>query len=289
VAGRVLVYRPRQHLPLASLSWVDRRGTTQSTVTASPSAFRALALSGQGRIAAVDRRDAQGVSSVWTIDLQDGAMTRAGGVLGGGARVVRGRLGARLQHRRRFPAEHRDPSRRRYRGRAAHHQECRHPVPLVVYTGCAHDRVPLVLQRHRLGPFTVPVSGDAPPQRLLQAAANDNEPSLSPDGRLLAYSSDESGRREVYVSRFPEMSGRIAISSGGGGRPMWRRDGRELYFLAPDNRVMAVTMTPSSASPPILLFQPALFSSLYPPAPDGSRFLIATRCRQRMWCRWNWC
>ena len=214
---------------------------------------------------------------------------RAGGVLGGGARVVRGRLGARLQHRRRFPAEHRDPSRRRYRGRAAHHQECRHPVPRVVYTRCSHDCVSLVLQRHRLGPFTVPVSGDAPPQRLLQAAANDNEPSLSPDGRLLAYSSDESGRREVYVSRFPEMSGRIAISSGGGGRPMWRRDGRELYFLAPDNRVMAVTMTPSSASPPILLFQPALFSSLYPPAPDGSRFLIATRCRQRMWCRWNWC
>ena len=68
------------------------------------------------------------------------------------------------------------------------------------------------------------------PQRLLQTPANENEMSLSPDGRLLAYTSDESGRTEIYVSRFPEMSNRVAVSSGGGQRPMWRGDGRELLL-----------------------------------------------------------
>jgi hypothetical protein len=98
--------------------------------------------------------------------------------------------------------------------------------------------------------------------------------------RHLAYTSDESGRTEVYVSRFPEMSGRTAISSGGGVRPLWRRDGRELYFVAAGNRLMAAAISSAaghfSATPAAALFQAALFAALYAPAPDGQRFLIAT-------------
>jgi Tol biopolymer transport system component len=124
--------------------------------------------------------------------------------------------------------------------------------------------------------FMVPAAAAATPQRLWQTPANETEMSLSPDGRLLAYASDESGRTEIYVSRFPEMSNRVRVSSGGGQRPMWRGDGRELYFVSAGNRLMAastgITGMPAS---PAALFEAPLFASLYAPARDGSRFLIA--------------
>lgn len=126
--------------------------------------------------------------------------------------------------------------------------------------------------------FTVPVDGGSP-QRLLQTPADENEMSLSPDGRLLAYTSNESGRTEVYVSRFPEMSSRVAASSGGAFRPLWRSDGRELYFVAPGNRLMAASVNVTAGTPSVAsastLFEVPLFGGLYAPAPDGKRFLIA--------------
>jgi hypothetical protein len=110
----------------------------------------------------------------------------------------------------------------------------------------------------------------------LQTPANETDMSLSPDGRLLAYASDESGRTEIYVSRFPEMSNRVRVSSGGGQRPLWRGDGRELYFVNTGNRLMAAPISSGGApSIPSELFEAPLFGSLYAPARDGSRFLIA--------------
>jgi Tol biopolymer transport system component len=127
--------------------------------------------------------------------------------------------------------------------------------------------------------FTVAVDGSSPPQRLLQTPANENEMSLSRDGRLVAYTSDESGRIEVYLSRFPEMSGRVAVSAGGGQRPMWRADGRELYFVGPGNRLMAAAVSIAGSSPTVApassIFEAPLFAALYAPAANGSRFLIA--------------
>ena len=64
--------------------------------------------------------------------------------------------------------------------------------------------------------------------------------SLSPDGRWLAYQSDESGREEVYVQAYPEPSGRWMVSNGGGLQPVWARDGRELLYLGNEVRIMAV-------------------------------------------------
>ena len=65
-------------------------------------------------------------------------------------------------------------------------------------------------------------------------------PVLSPDGRFLAYTSNESGRFEVYVQSFPGPGGKWQISTAGGGEPHWRADGKELYYRAPDQKVMAV-------------------------------------------------
>ena len=68
---------------------------------------------------------------------------------------------------------------------------------------------------------------------------------VSPDGRWLAYVSDESGQPEIYVAPFPEVQGKTAISTGGGTRPFWRADGQELFYLGADGSVMAATMTAS--------------------------------------------
>jgi serine/threonine-protein kinase len=80
---------------------------------------------------------------------------------------------------------------------------------------------------------------------------------ISPDGKWLAYNSDESGRAEVYVGPFPGPGGKIPISTDGGVEPRWSRDGRELFYRQ-DDKMMAVTITPGSpltASLPRMLFE----------------------------------
>jgi Tol biopolymer transport system component len=76
------------------------------------------------------------------------------------------------------------------------------------------------------------------PEAFLRTPFNENEPAFSPDGRWIAYTSDESQRFEVYVRPFPGPGGRWQISSAGGGRPIWSRNGRELFFETPENRIM---------------------------------------------------
>jgi hypothetical protein len=105
-------------------------------------------------------------------------------------------------------------------------------------------------------------------------------PQISPDGKWLAFSSDESGRPEIYVSPFPGPGGKIAISTEGGTEPHWSRDGRELFYRQ-DDRMMAVAITPGSlltASSPRMLFEGRYQvsdtnSGGYDVGPDG-RFLM---------------
>ena len=87
----------------------------------------------------------------------------------------------------------------------------------------------------------------AAPEAYLQTEWNEHEGRFSPEGRWVAYTSNESGRAEVYVQRFPLDRGKWLISTGGGAQPAWRRDGRELYFLSPDGYMMAVSTTPGAA------------------------------------------
>jgi len=101
---------------------------------------------------------------------------------------------------------------------------------------------------------------------------------FSPDGRWIAFESDESGKSEVYVRPFPEGAGRWQISPSGGGNPFWRRDGKELYYINPELKIVAVPITLSPAfraGPPSPLFtirpgpgQPFDVSA------DGQRFLV---------------
>ena len=118
---------------------------------------------------------------------------------------------------------------------------------------------------------------------ILNTQANEGQSRISPDGRYLAYASDESGRFEVYVQTFPRATERWQISSGGGADPKWRADGRELFYVAADRRMMSVgtTLQPSfrrgSAK---VLFQTQLESlwmdtrNHYDVTADGKRFVV---------------
>ena len=118
-------------------------------------------------------------------------------------------------------------------------------------------------------------------QPLLQTRFNEGAPVISPDGRWLAYASDETGRYEIYVSAFPGPGGKFEISTEGGTEPAWNRNGRELFFRSGD-KMMAVdvaTQATFSAGKPKMLFQglyqpnPTMNAN-YDVTPDGQRFLM---------------
>jgi serine/threonine-protein kinase len=107
---------------------------------------------------------------------------------------------------------------------------------------------------------------------------------VSPDGRWMAYQSNESGRDEIYVRPFPDAnSGRWQISTGGGTRPLWTRSGKELFYLGPGGAVMSASVEGGSAfraGNPTRLFERPYFPAseapgrTYDVSPDGQRFLM---------------
>jgi eukaryotic-like serine/threonine-protein kinase len=120
---------------------------------------------------------------------------------------------------------------------------------------------------------------------LVATRYNEGQGRLSPDGTALAFVSDESGRREVYLDSFPEPQTKIPVSVGGGTMPEWRPDGRELYYLAPDGMLMAVAVTATGgairAGRPVKLFKMTTLSAynnrhLYHSTAAGDRFLVSS-------------
>jgi Tol biopolymer transport system component len=121
-----------------------------------------------------------------------------------------------------------------------------------VVTDYSPDGHYVVFQNNRLGQlWMVPTAGDHKPFRLVNTGGRTASGRVSPDGRWLAYVSDETGTPEVYLESFPDLLGRQQLSTDGGTQPVWSRDsGRELFYLSADRRLMSVA-TPSSihASP----------------------------------------
>jgi Tol biopolymer transport system component len=133
--------------------------------------------------------------------------------------------------------------------------------------------------------WVLPLSGDRQPRPFLQTPFDERQGRFSPDGRSVAYVSDESGRFEVYVQSFPTPGGKWQISTEGGSDPRWRRDGKELFYRAADGKLMAVEVKGGSIfearSPKVLLATPPLnfFDRNYAVTADGQRFLISTPVR----------
>jgi hypothetical protein len=127
--------------------------------------------------------------------------------------------------------------------------------------------------------WSVPAGGGAPAPYL--AGPHDEfGAQLSPDGRWLAYVSSETGDPEVYVEAYPGHGSRRRVSEGGGAQPMWRADGRELYFVG-RGQLLAAGVSPGPSprfDAPVALFQLLPASrrahNHYVPAPDGQRFLV---------------
>jgi hypothetical protein len=155
--------------------------------------------------------------------------------------------------------------------------------------GVAHDPAPFDWSRDgrwvSIGSFdiwVVPVACAGKPFPFVATSFNEGGARFSPDGKWLAYASDETGRPEVYVRPFAGApstgEGKVQISSGGAGHPVWRADGRELFYLSSDLHLYAVDTTglaQAGAAPvPARLFRPC---------PDTGTFHPGMR-----WSPWNY-
>jgi Tol biopolymer transport system component len=128
--------------------------------------------------------------------------------------------------------------------------------------------------------------GTSPPIPWLATPFDEVSAQFSPDGKWIAYASNESGRYEIYVRPFPGPGAAIRVSVHGGRAPVWRRDGREVFFLSREDSLMAAPLTngsPIKPGPPVRLFPtkvvPSLpgTSSVFEVSRDGQQFLINTR------------
>jgi serine/threonine-protein kinase len=121
-------------------------------------------------------------------------------------------------------------------------------------------------------------------QPLVQTTFNELNAEISPDGRWMAYQSNESGKDEIYVRPFPDADrGRWQVSAGGGTRPLWARSGKELFYAKASGAVMSASVDGGStfrASNPTQLFEgpylmaAAIGGRTYDVSPDGRRFLM---------------
>ena len=134
--------------------------------------------------------------------------------------------------------------------------------------------------------FALPLSGDRKPVPFLQTQFSESQGQFSPDGRWVAYTSNESGRFEVYVAPFPGPGGKWQISTTGGSLPRWRRDGTEIFFLAPDNALMAAAVNGKALSFQVGAVKPLFQTRLVGPrheydvSADGQKFLINSAPQQ---------
>jgi hypothetical protein len=130
-------------------------------------------------------------------------------------------------------------------------------------------------------------NGDGTLKPFLQTTANEGQGRFSPDGRWIAYESDETGRLEVYLRHFPDGAQQTIISNGGGSEPFWSRRGNELCYLSAKGWVTAVSIRFDGgrvvAGAPVDLFRiqsalsAGMFTGAYTPAPDGNRFVVRER------------
>ena len=127
--------------------------------------------------------------------------------------------------------------------------------------------------------WVLPIDGERKPTVLLRTEFNEGDGSFSPDGKWIAYTSDESGKDEVYVQPYPATGVKSRVSKDGGRWPMWRRDGREMYWVDERGTIMSADLGAAPALQPGIpraVFERRLQnpSDRYAVSGDGQRFLI---------------
>jgi serine/threonine protein kinase len=279
-----LVYRSVSSTD-SELVWFDRAGRAQ-TVVGPRAGYMHIDLSPDGRQVVMDRIDPQkGEVDAWLLDLKRDIPTRlTTGKVGtfcslwspDGARIVfvSGSGDGYNLYRKRTTGN--DQEELLLKG-----GEYMNP------TDWSKDGRFIIYSQWGLGTqqgdlWVLPLDGERQPRKYIATPFDEYWGRLSPDGRWMAYVSNETGSDEVYVQSFPEPGRRERVSSGGGSHPRWRGDGRELFYLAPDKRLMAVAVkgenTFESGAPAALFETPGfdLHNAQFPYAAtaDGQRFLV---------------
>ncbi|MEX1245364.1 MAG: protein kinase [Thermoanaerobaculia bacterium] len=272
-----LVFQP--HVNVNRLVWIDRAGRTVESI-GPPGNYLSLWVSGNGRRIFYDRtRPGLGTFDVWSFDLERGVESPitsepetefAPVLLPDGKSIAYSVVrGAAPELFRRSLEDGRDE-------------------PLAPVAGAfqrAQDVSPdgrtlAFVQRSAQGNFdiwTLPLEGPGQPTVLVQSPFDKTEVRFSPDGRFLAFISTESGQAEAYVMPYPGPAEKIRVSSGGARLLQWGRDGKELFYLSADGRLMSLPLrtSPSLATgAPVALFtvegKPWLSFAL---SADGQKFL----------------
>ena len=271
------------------LAWFDRQGA--SSQAWEPGAFRSAALAPDGARAVVSRTNPQdgAKADLWLLDLP-----RRGG-------ATRLTFDAGLVE---FPLWYRDGKRimftvnnsvlhQRLASGEGDAKEVMHSITagLIRATDWSPDgRFLLYTISETAATFTdlwVLPSDGRKPSPFVQSRFIEQDGRFSPDGRWVAYTSDQSGAMEVYVRAFsPDFSGgsaspggSVLVSRGGGGAPRWRGDGKELFYLAPDGKMMSAEVTPGPefrGGTPAPLFQTPSGTIVGDVTADGKRFLLVT-------------
>jgi serine/threonine protein kinase/Tol biopolymer transport system component len=281
----VLVTQTGKGASLSQLAWFDRSGKPGGTV-GSPGWYDNLRLSPDGRRIATDQTDTDGRNiDVWVHEPARGAATRltfdpatdydpvwspdGKQILFGSGRS----LGFRLYLKN---ADDSSPEREVF--------DLGVVWQIIAWDWSRDSKDVLLKKGNELWYITWPERVAKP---LLQAKWTVRNAQFSPDGRWMAYASNETGNWEIYVSPFPSANGKWQVSNAGGQEPRWRQDGKELFYLSAEGKMMAVPVTagPSfSAGSPVALFQThrrqpvsSVDVASYDVSGDGQRFLIDTK------------
>jgi len=278
-----LAYWSGTTMPVTQLTWVDRAGRVLRAV-GTPDVYHGVDLSPDGTRAAVERMDARTtLTDIRLIDLARSASAPTTIINAPDGHVVNVPLwspdgNSILYSLTSVELFIRDLA----TGQAR-------PVPTDPGgkwpTAWSRDGRYLVMDRiTNVGEIWVlPLAGEEKPFAYSRTQHSAQGGQLSPDGRWIAYRSDETGQFEIYIDTFPRPGRKVRVSLQGGSRPQWRPDGRELYFIARDGRLTAVTVGAAgnrlSIGDPQPLFEvPPLnvwFNrTQYVASPDGQRFLF---------------
>jgi hypothetical protein len=274
--GGVLAYQTANDAGDVRLAWIDRNGKQLQELPVA-AAGASVTLSPDGRFAATTKRSTAG-SDVWLVDLSSGSATRLTFASNGSSdgSPIWSPDGKRVAYRSAIG------------GIYARNTNGTGPVEEITKSEAGY---PLswspdgqqILYGFNNRLFLLPLSGSKVPVAVgpAQGVTSLGGGRISPDGKYLAFPATESGHTEIVVEEMPPGTGKWQISNGGGTQPRWRRDGKELFFLSPDSKIMAADIQAGqgiAAGIPRALFQTAISGQLgspYDVSADGQRFLIA--------------